>query len=254
MYDLSQQVALVTGSSRGIGALIAQRLAEQGAKVVLHGRDREALTAVQTMIHKTGGQAMWVTGNVTNFDDLEAMRAQIEAEFGPVHVLVANAGGSTSRPQPIEEITEESWRAEIDTNLTATFLTIKSFLPGMKSRGTGNIITMSSAAARRAHDHTLVAYAAAKTGVQILTQDLAAQAGPYGVRVNCVAPEIILTAKNQMQKIPEEQRQALIQSHPLRRFGTPEDVAGAAIYLASDNSSWVTGVILDVNGGAIMAT
>jgi NAD(P)-dependent dehydrogenase (short-subunit alcohol dehydrogenase family) len=167
---------------------------------------------------------------------------------------VANAGGSTSRPQPIEEISEESWRADVDTNLTATFLTIKSFLPGMKARGTGSVITMSSAAARRAAAHTLVAYAAAKTGVQILTQDLAAQAGPYGVRVNCVAPEMILTEKNELQSVPEEQQQALIQSHPLRRFGTPEDVARAVLYLASDDSSWVTGVILDVNGGAVMAT
>src|SRR5215813_6904067 len=248
MHDLSKKVALVTGSSRGIGAAIALLFAERGAKVVVHGRDREALAAVQATIHKTGGQAMPVTGDVTNFGDLEAMRGRIEAEFGPVDVLVTNVGGSTSRPQPIEEITEESWREDIDTNLTATFL------PSMKERGSGCIITMSSAAARRAHPHTLVAYAAAKTGVQILTQDLAAQVGPYGVRVNCVAPEMILTEKNQLQQIPPEQQQALIQSHPLRRFGTPEDVAYAALYLASHDSSWVTGVILDVNGGAVMAT
>jgi 3-oxoacyl-[acyl-carrier protein] reductase len=254
MHDLSKKVALVTGSSRGIGAAIALLFAERGAKVVVHGRDREALAAVQATIHKTGGQAMPVTGDVTNFGDLEEMRGRIEAEFGPVEVLVANAGGSTSRPQPIEEITEESWRADIDTNLTATFLTIKTFLPGMKKRASGSIITMSSAAARRAHPHTLVAYAAAKTAVQILTQDLAAQAGPYGVRVNCIAPEMIQTEKNQLQQIPQEQQQALIQSHPLRRFGTPEDIAYAALYLASHDSSWVTGVILDVNGGAVMAT
>lgn len=254
MHDLSKKVALVTGSSRGIGAAIALLFAEQGAKVVVHGRDREALAAVQATINKTGGQAMPATGDVTSFGDLEAMRGRVEAEYGAVDVLVANAGGSTSRPQPIEEITEGSWRADIDTNLTATFLTIKSFLPGMKERGSGSIITMSSAAGRRAHAHTLVAYAAAKTGVQILTQDLAAQAGPYGVRVNCIAPEMILTEKNQLQQIPQEQQQALIQSHPLRRFGTPEDVARAALYLASDDSSWVTGVILDVNGGAVMAT
>jgi 3-oxoacyl-[acyl-carrier protein] reductase len=135
MHDLSKKVALVTGSSRGIGAAIARLFAEQGAKVVVHGRDREALAAVQATIHETGGQAMSVTGDVTNLGDLEAMRGRVEAEFGPVDVLVANAGGGTSRPQPIEEITEESWRADIDTNLTAAFLTIKSFLPGMKERG-----------------------------------------------------------------------------------------------------------------------
>ena len=221
---------------------------------MLHGRDREALATVHDAIHETGGQAMSVTGDVRSFGDLEEMRGRIEADLGPVDVLVANAGGSSSRPQPIEEITEENWRADIDTNLTATFLTIKSFLPGMKERGSGSIITMSSAAARRAHAHTLVAYAAAKTGVQILTQDLAAQAGPSGVRVNCIAPEMIVTEKNQLQSVPEEQQQKLLQSHPLRRFGTPDDVARAALYLASEDASWVTGVILDVNGGAVMPT
>jgi 3-oxoacyl-[acyl-carrier protein] reductase len=254
MHDLSTKVALVTGSSRGIGAAIARLFAHAGARVVLHGRDRDALEAVQTTIRETGGEAMSVTGDVTSLTDLEEMRKRIETEFGPVDVLVANAGSSKSRPQPLEEITEDSWRTDIDTNLTATFLTLKSFLPGMKARGTGSIITMSSAAARRAHPHTLIAYAAAKTGVQILTQDLAAQAGPHGVRVNCIAPEMILAENSPLERIPQEQRQALLESHPLRRFGTVDDVAHAALYLASDDASWVTGVILDVTGGAVIAT
>src|SRR5262249_58860356 len=115
MHDLSKKVALVTGSSRGIGAAIALLFAERGAKVVVHGRDREALAAVQATIHKTGGQAMPVTGDVTNFGDLEAMRGRIEAEFGPVEGLGTNAGGSTSRPPPIEENTQGSWRGGIRT-------------------------------------------------------------------------------------------------------------------------------------------
>ena len=119
---------------------------------------------------------MFVTGDVTKFADIEAFRARVEQAYGLVDVLVACAGGS--RPGPIEDIGEESWRADLDANLTATFLTLKSFLPGMKRRGSGSIITMSSAAGRRASARTLVAYGATKAGVQLLTQDLAAQVGP----------------------------------------------------------------------------
>jgi 3-oxoacyl-[acyl-carrier protein] reductase len=194
---------------------------------------------------------MPVVADVTSFADLETMRRRIEDELGPVDVLVANAGGNQVRPGPVEQVSEEGWRATVDGNLTATFLTIKSFLPGMKERKAGNIITVSSAAARRPDARSPVPYAAAKAGIQILTQDLAAQAGPFGVRVNCLAPETILTERNQRQ-IPETVQEELAAMHPLRRLGTPEDVARAALYLASDEAAWVTGVVLDVAGGAVM--
>jgi len=180
------------------------------------------------------------------------MRRQIEQELGPVDVLVANAGGNPTRPGPVEQISEDDWRAAIDSNLTATFLTIKSFLPGMKERKAGSIVTISSAAARRPHPASPVPYAAAKAGIQMLTQDLAAQAGPYGIRVNCIAPETILTERNK-RLIPAAQQEELVGMHPLRRLGTPEDVARAALYLVSDDAAWITGVILDVAGGAVMA-
>jgi len=209
------------------------------------------VSAVAARIEQAGGHAMPVTGDVTSFADLEAMRHAIEGELGPVDVLVANAGGNPVPPGPVEEISEEGWRAAVDGNLTATFLTIKSFLPGMKERKAGSIITVSSAAARRPDPRSPVPYAVAKAGIQILTQDLAAQAGPYGVRVNCVAPETILTERNQ-QQIPEAVQEQLAGLHPLRRLGTPEDVARAALYLASDEAAWITGVVLDVAGGAVM--
>jgi 3-oxoacyl-[acyl-carrier protein] reductase len=164
---------------------------------------------------------------------------------------VANAGGSFSRPGPLEDTTEESWRASVDGNLTATFLTLKSFLPGMKVRRAGNIITMSSAAARRPHPGSPIPYAAAKAAIQMLTQDVAAQAGPFNVRINCIAPETILTEGN-IQRIPDAQKAALVELHPIRRLGTPEDVARAALFLASEESGWITGVVLDVAGGAVM--
>jgi 3-oxoacyl-[acyl-carrier protein] reductase len=133
----------------------------------------------------------------------------------------------------------------------ATFLTIKSFLPGMKARRSGAIVTLSSAAARRPHANSPIAYAAAKAGIQLLTQDVAMQVGPFGVRVNCIAPETILTERN-LERIPTDVQQTLIDAHPIRRLGTPEDVAEAALYLVAAESAWVTGVVLDVAGGSVM--
>jgi 3-oxoacyl-[acyl-carrier protein] reductase len=249
--DLRGKVALVTGSSRGIGAAIAQLFASQGAAVVLHGRDQSALAAVRAVMEKPGAKTLAVTAELTAYDEIETMRRRIEKELGAIDILVTNAGGTITPPVPFEEISEESWRASIDDNLLATFLTLKSFLPGMKARRAGNIITMSSAAARRAHEMSPVAYSAAKAGIQMLTQHLARQVGPFGIRVNCIAPEAILTDRNE-KRMPAEIQKKLAEEHPLRRLGTPDDVARAALFLASDASAWITGIILDVAGGAVM--
>jgi 3-oxoacyl-[acyl-carrier protein] reductase len=249
MYDdLKDRVVLVTGSSRGIGAGIALAFARAGSRVVLHGRDEAALAAVQARLDGPGEPALVVTGDVTSLADLDRMRERINRERGPVDVLVANAGSTGSRPMPIEEITEADWRADVERNLTATFLTVKCFLPDMKRRGSGNIITMSSAAGRRASAYTLVAYGAAKAGVQLFTQDLAAQVGPAGIRANCLAPETILTEGNAAW-VPLEK---LVQAHPVRRLGTPDDVANAALFLASEASGWISGAIVDIAGGAVL--
>ena len=251
MNTLKGKVALVTGSSRGIGAAIARLFAQEGAQVVVHGRDLEALTSVRAEIENAGGTAMQVTADVTKLDEIESLRHQIETTYGPVEILVANAGGSFTMPGPLEETDEDGWHASIDGNLTATFLTLKSFLPGMKARKAGNIITISSSAARRPHPRSPIPYAAAKAGIQMLTQDLAAQAGPYGIRANCIAPETILTERNR-QRIPEAQKQALVEIHPIKRLGTPEDVAQAALFLVSEEAAWISGVVLDVAGGTVM--
>jgi 3-oxoacyl-[acyl-carrier protein] reductase len=251
MSVLQHRIALVTGSSRGIGAGIARLFAREGATVALHGRDAGALSAVQVEIERAGGRAIGVVGDVTSFGDVERVRVEVEDKLGPIDILVANAGGSFTPPGPLEDISEEGWDASVHGNLTATFLTIKSILPGMKRRLTGSIITMSSAAARRAHPQSPIPYSAAKAGIQMLTQHLAAQLGPYGIRVNCIAPETILTERN-AERIPRAQQQTLVEMHPIRRLGTPDDVARAALYLASEDASWITGLILDVAGGAVM--
>lgn len=249
--ELSDRVALVTGSSRGIGTAIASRFAAAGAAIAVHGRDEAALSTVRSRIEDEGGRAIAVAADLTRADEVEAMVARVERELGPVDVLVANAGGSPVRPGPIENISVDDWHASVDTNLTATFLTVKYVLPGMKERRRGVIITMASAASRRPHPGSPVAYAAAKAGIEMFTQNLAAQAGPLGVRANCLAPETILTERNEEQ-IPPDIKESLREQHPIRRLGTPDDVARAALFLASDNASWITGIVLDVAGGAVM--
>lgn len=224
---------------------------DSGRKERAMDGEAAALSEVQGEIERAGGNAMHVVADVTRFREIEAMRGRIEQALGPIDVLVANAGGSFTAPGPLEETTEKGWRASVDGNLTATFLTIKSVLPGMKERKAGSIITVSSAAGRRPHARSPIPYAAAKAGIQMLTQHLAAQVGPYGIRVNCIAPEIILTERNE-ERIPAAQKEGLVDAHPIKRLGTPDDVARAALYLASDDASWITGIVLDVSGGAVM--
>jgi 3-oxoacyl-[acyl-carrier protein] reductase len=252
MGCLTGQIALVTGSSRGIGLEIAKLFAREGASVAVHGRDEAALSTARLEVSQAGGRVIAVRADLTRFAEIEQARMTIERELGPVDVLVANAGGNQARPGPLEETREEDWRAVVDGNLTATFLTLKGFLPGMKSRKKGNIITMSSAAARRPHPNSPIPYSAAKAGIHLLTQHVAAQVGPSNIRVNCLAPETILTDRNQKQ-IPVPLQDQMAKEHPLRRLGKPEDVAQAALFLASDASAWITGLILDVSGGAVMS-
>lgn len=245
------KVALVTGSSRGIGAAIAVEFARAGARVVVHGRDERALRQTEATIRKDGWEVMCASADVTDFRAIESMRHSIEDRFGPVDILVANAGGSFTPPAPLEDIPEGGWRATIDGNLLGTFLTLKSFLPGMKKRRSGAIITISSSAGRRPDARSPIPYAAAKAGIALVTQDVAAQVGPFGIRANCIAPETILTERN-LERIPQAQQQTLADIHPLKRLGTPEDVAHAAVFLASEQASWITGVVFDVAGGADM--
>ena len=245
--ELYSRVAWVTGSSRGIGAAVARELAAAGAKVAVHGRDAAAAGAVARGLPA----AMVVLGDVTRASEVDRMRDEIEAELGPIDIVVANAGGNLAPPAPLESMSEESFRRTVDLNLTATFLTLRAVLPGMKRRGRGTIVTVSSAAGRRPSPHSPIAYAAAKAGIELLTQDAAAQAGPSGVRCVCVAPETILTENNQ-QRIPADVQARLIEQHPIRRLGMPEDVARAVRFLVSDDASWITGITLDVAGGATM--
>jgi 3-oxoacyl-[acyl-carrier protein] reductase len=248
--DLAGNVAVVTGGSRGIGAATARLLAANGARVAINGRDEAAIEAVVAGIRSEGGEAIGVAADVTDLAAVEDMRERVERELGPAEVLVAFAGGGQIRPGPTARITEEEWRSVVDTNLTATFFAVKSFLPAMIARGGGSIVTMASTAARLPSGAP-TPYAAAKAGVIMLSRHLASEVGEHGVRVNCVSPSSVLTERTG-RLIPEEQQQEMASSHPLGRLGRPEDVGLATLFLASDASSWITGITLDVAGGRVM--
>lgn len=247
---LQGRTALVTGSSGGIGAAIALALARAGAAVAVHGRDEASLRDVAAYIRSEGSTVVPITGDVTKSHDLMSMRRQMEEELGVLDILVTNAGGNSTPPSNLEDISEEDWHSTITGNLTSTFLTIKTFLPAMKANASGNIITLASAAARRPSAQAPLAYSAAKAGIILLTQSLALQVGPYGIRVNCISPGAILTERN-LERIPAQQRQVMAEQHPLQRLGKSEDVALAAVYLAGGQSSWITGIVLDVAGGTV---
>jgi 3-oxoacyl-[acyl-carrier protein] reductase len=252
--DLAGKVAVVTGSSRGIGAATCRMLAANGARVVVNGRDDAAVRETVENIRVDGGDAIGVTADVADLDALERLREEAEHAYGPVDVLGAFVAGGGPLPGPTAQITEPEWNDALRGNLTVTFLTVKTFLPGMVERGRGSIVTMASTAARYAGGDPIGAptgYAVAKAGVVRLTQEVAKEVARHGVRVNCVSPSTIMTERMQ-RMIPAERIAQMTAMHPLGRLGTPEDVAGAVIFLASESSSWITGITLDVAGGQIM--
>jgi 3-oxoacyl-[acyl-carrier protein] reductase len=248
--SLTGVVAVVTGGSRGIGAGICRLLAAHGARVAVNGRDETAIAATVEAIRRAGGEAIGVAADCTDFTAIERLRQEVERQLGPAGALIANVGGG-GRWEPIAELTEERWRALVDLNLTSAFLTLKSFLPGMIERRRGSIVTLSSTAGRQPSQASN-AYAAAKAGVIMLTRQVAQEGAPAGVRVNCIAPGPVLTEDGALAAAPEEVRQQVAESLPLRRVGTAEDVARAALFLASESSSWITGAVLDVAGGKVM--
>jgi 3-oxoacyl-[acyl-carrier protein] reductase len=250
--DLAGKVAVVTGGSGGIGAATCRLLAANGARVAVNGRDQARIDAVVDGIRAAGGEAVGVAADCTDLTAVERLRQQVEQAFGPAEVLAAFVGGGRARPGPVADVPEEDWRSTVDGSLTATFLTLKSFLPGMLQRGRGAILTMASSAARLPGLGAPAPYMAAKAGVVMLTRQVASEAGPHGVRANCVAPHTILT--EQVERVaPQEWRERMAAAIPLGRLGTPEDVALAAVFLASDSASWLTGVTLDVAGGFVTA-
>ena len=246
--DLRGRIAYVTGGSSGIGAGTSRALAAAGVRVGVGGRSEAAIDGVVRAIREAGGEAVAAPADCTSASALAAARDQVQRALGPVDVLVAFAGGG-GEPAPSLAMDEAKWRAVVDGNLTATFLTIQAFAPAMVDRRRGAIVTMASSAGRLP-GLASAPYAAAKAAVVMLTGHLAKELGPQGVRVNCVAPSAVMNQR--LARVPEEKLREIAAGFPLGRIGQPDDVAAATLYLASDASSWITGVTLDISGGRVI--
>ena len=249
--DLAGKVALITGGSKGIGATTARALAANEAKVAVNGREPEAIEMLVDELRASGGEAIGISADASRWSEVERMREQTEAELGPIDILAPFAGGFGAYT-PVQEISEEEWHQVIDHNLTATFLAIKSVLPGMIERGSGTIVTMASNAGRHLDATLTASYAASKAGIVQLTRHVAREVGEHGIRVNCVAPGTTTTERIE-RILTDEGRAEIAAKSPLGRIGRPEECAYATLFLASEEAAgYLTGTTLDISGGRIM--
>ena len=240
---LSGKTALVTGASRGIGKAIAIELAKQGADVVVnYSRDEESAMGVVEEIKKIGCKGIAIKADVSNFDDVANMFRIIKEKFGKIDVLVNNAG--ITMDKTLRKMTQEEWNKVIDVNLTSVYNVTKNALPLMQKNS--RVINISSIVGLYGN-FGQTNYAASKAGIIGFTKSLAKELGKHGITVNAVAPGFI--ESEMTKKIPFLRRKIIEWLVPLKRVGQPEEVAHAAVFLASDCADYITGQVLSVSGG-----
>ena len=253
MTRLAGRVAVVSGAAAGIGRATAELFAEEGARVVVADVAVDTVEEVAAGIRDAGGAATAVVADVSSEADVEAVVGTAEDEFGPVDVLVNNAGVELKKL--VEDTSLAEWERVLTTNLTSAFLMSRRVIRGMKDRRRG-VIVMNSSVGNFIAATKSSAYGASKAGMMALARSLALEGAPYGIRVNAVCPGVIDTPMNERNlarsEDPEAMRRSWYEITPLGRLGTPRDVAQAILFLASDESSFVTGLPLVIDGGRLI--
>lgn len=244
--NMNGKVAIITGAARGIGRAMAQTFAKAGCELMLADLRVEEVQSVAASLAIDGRRALAMQADVSKSDQVMNLISATHSAFGRIDVLINNA--ATFQVAPILQLTEEDWDRMMAINLKSVFLCSKAVMPIMMEQRTGRIINFCSVVAKTGGKTVGANYSASKAGVMCLTKSLATTLGSYGVTVNAVAPGIIDTELS--RGIPGTDKQAA--ASPLGRVGQPEDVANAVLFLASDRASYITGEILDVNGGMLM--
>ena len=246
LFDLTGQVALVTGASRGLGQYFARALAKAGADLVLTSRTRASLAAFQAEIEALGRRAVSLELDVRSQESIERMAAEAEAACGQIHILVNNAGCNIRKPAL--DVTWADWNQILETNLRGTFFVAQAVARGMIARGYGRIVNIGSVTCVAGYAG-LAPYGASRGGVRQLTMSLADDWGKHGVTVNCLAPGWFRTEQTKVLYENQEWVDYLVDRIPLKRPGEPHDLDGAVVFLASEASRYVTGQTLLVDGG-----
>jgi NAD(P)-dependent dehydrogenase (short-subunit alcohol dehydrogenase family) len=246
---LDNKVILVTGAGSGMGRVAAHLFTREGAKVVATDLAEEPLAETVALVRDTGGSIIGVPGNVAVAADVRHAVAEGVRVFGHLNVLYNNAGIMPAEDTSVEETSEETWARVLDVNLKGIFLCCKFGIPEMLKSGGGSIINIASFVAQVGCTVPQDAYTASKGGVVSLTRSLAVQYGRHGIRANALCPGPVETPLLRMLWTSEAERNKRLNRIPLGRFGTPEDIVNAGIFLASDESTWITGTAFMVDGG-----